>query len=74
MKSIGLKLMKIEQIKFVPFFFPHGRVKDGHYRPRKNVPKTAAKLDILVHVVTLTIMFYELELLMQMKDILWLKT
>ena len=44
------------------------------FRPRKNLPKTAAKLGILVHVVTLTIMFYELELLMQMKDILWLKT
>ena len=43
-------------------------------RSGKNLPKTAAKLGILVHVVTLTIMFYELELLMQMKDILWLKT
>ena len=42
-------------------------------RPGKNLPKTAAKLDIPVHVVKLGKLVYELELLTQMKDNLWLK-
>ena len=38
-------------------------------RPRKNLPKTAAKLDILVHVVKVRKLVYEPELLTQVKDI-----
>ena len=48
-------------------------VEISDHRPRKNLPKTAAKLDIPVQVVKLAKLVYELELLTQMKDISWLK-
>ena len=51
----------------------HCSETETRLRPRKNHPKTAAKLDIPVQVVKLEKLVYELELLTQMKDISWLK-